>query len=199
MKTTTHGAELIACTMLVLATGCSSYVQRPTASAGVPTLSVGPTNADVAPVALRPTLQATPAGAAASQAPLCAAAATCAALDAEQIPLDCVKKVPYTNVLVPKGTTFEVVDKKGNFTCVDSGTVVNGKEVLTCHGQELYAFQLKLNNPACGGQALAVGTGQCQDGFGYDAAGQCCAPASGDSAGETVVTVDLGACPLPRP
>src|SRR5512138_3151242 len=44
-----------------------------------------------------------------AQVPICRATASCAALNAEQIMLDCVKKVPYTNVLVPKGTTFEVV------------------------------------------------------------------------------------------
>ncbi len=134
----------------------------------------------------------------AAPAPICQAASTCAAADAEQIPLSCVKKVPYTNVLVPPGTAFEVLDKSGDFSCIDSGMLLNGKEVITCHGTELFAFQLQLTNPACAGSPLAVGTGQCDDGYGYDAALKCCAPVGDGPAGSTTVTINLGACPLPN-
>ncbi len=133
------------------------------------------------------------------QAPICQASQTCAGLDAEQIPLSCVKKVPYTNVLIPQGTTFQVQDPSGDFLCLDTGVVVNGKEVITCHGKELYSFQLQLTNPGCTGATLATGTGQCDDGFGYDASQKCCTPINAASAGSTIVTVNLGACPLPNP
>jgi hypothetical protein len=107
-----------------------------------------------------------------------------------------VKKIPYTNISVPDGTTFEVLDKSGDYICVDSGTFDNaGKRVITCHGKQLFKFDLKLTNPACGGGNLAIGTGQCQDGYGFDAAQNCCAPATGDAAGSTTITVNLGACP----
>jgi hypothetical protein len=134
----------------------------------------------------------------AAQVPVCQAITSCAALDAEQIPLDCVKKIPYTNVLVPPGTTFQVLDDSGNYACIDSGVEVNGKEVLTCHGIELYSFQLKLTNPACS-TTLEPGAGRCTDGYGYDTANQCCAPVGASREGSATVTINLGACPLPSP
>lgn len=189
--------QMTACAgLLVLTASCSaSYVQTRTAGPAVPTLAVDSTRADVATVS--PGLQATTAGISAGQAPLCAATATCAALDAEQIPLGCVKKVPYTNVLVPRGTTFEVLDQSGDFTCIDSGIVLNDQEVLTCHGTQLFTFQLKLTNAACAGTTLDTSTGQCQDGYGYDSTARCCAAISDSSAGSATVAINLGACPLP--
>ncbi len=130
-------------------------------------------------------------------APICQASATCAAADAEQIPLDCVKKVPYTNVLVSPGTTFEVLDQSGDFVCVDGGVLPNGKDVITCHGKELYSFQLRLTNPSCPVATLPTNTGQCDDGYGYDPIRMCCASVIDGPAGSTTVMVNLGACPLP--
>ena len=134
-----------------------------------------------------------------SEAPVCQASNSCEALDAVQIPLDCVKKVPYTNVLVPPDTTFEVVDSSGAFICNDTGVVVNGKKVVTCHGKQLSSFELTLTNPACGDTMLSTGTGQCQQGYGFDAAQKCCLPLSGAADGSTTVSVWLGACPVPSP
>ncbi len=132
-------------------------------------------------------------------APICQGANTCEAPSAEQHEIGCVEKVPYTNVLVPADTEYEVVDKSGNFSCSDSGNVVDGKTVLTCHGKQLFSFDLKLSGGSCGGGAtLNTGTSQCQDGYGYDSAQQCCAPVSGDSAGSSIIQVNLGGCPLPR-
>ncbi len=182
--------------LLVLTAACSaSYVQTPMAGSHGPTLGVSTANGEL-PTA-SPGLHEASADATIGQAPLCAATASCAALGAEQIPVGCVKKVPYTNVLVPTGTTFEVLDQSGNFSCVDSGVQVNGQEVLTCHGTPLFAFQLKLTNAACAGTLLDTSTGQCQDGYGYDATAKCCAPVSDSSAGTATVTINLGGCPLP--
>ncbi len=181
--------------LLVLA-ACSSYLKIPV-SQPIARTDAGPTQANAAPAALNTRVGILPAGA--EQAPVCQAAQTCAALDAEQIPIACVKKIPYTNVLVPVGTTFEVVDPAADFMCLDTGTMVNGKEVLTCHGQELFSFQLRLSNPACSGAGLSVGTGQCDVGFGYDTDQKCCAPIGDGSVASTIVTVSLGACPLPNP
>lgn len=147
-----------------------------------------------------PSLQPTSLGSGASQdVPICQASETCQAFDAEQIPLDCVKKIPYTNVLVPPGTKFEVVDKSGDFTCIDTGLVVNGKEVLTCHGKQLYSFELSLTNASCGASPLATGTGKCQDGYGYDVAQKCCTAIPSGTDGSITVRVNLGACPVPNP
>lgn len=131
-------------------------------------------------------------------APMCQTGTSCQVPTAEQNEIECVNKMPYTNVLVEPGTSFEVLDKSGDFTCNDSGAVVDGKMVISCYGKELYKFDLKLTNTACGGANLQTGTGQCADGYGYDGAQQCCAPVGGDSAGSTVVSVELGACPLPQ-
>jgi len=136
--------------------------------------------------------------AAAELAPVCQSGTSCQVPTAEQNQIECVNKIPYTNVLVEEGTTFEVLDTSGEFTCNDSGTVVDGKSVITCYGKELYKFDLKLTNPSCGGANLQTGTGQCQDGYGFDGAQQCCAPVGGDSPGSVVVSVELGACPLPQ-
>jgi hypothetical protein len=130
-------------------------------------------------------------------APLCQGGGACQVPTAEQYQIGCVKKVPYTNVVVEPGTSFEVLDKSGDFTCNDSGAVVNGKQVLSCYGKELFDFDLKLTNTACGGGNLQAGTGQCQEGYGFDAAQQCCAPLGGES-GSVVVRVELGPCPLPH-
>jgi len=132
-------------------------------------------------------------------APLCQGGTACQVPTAEQHEIECVNKMPYTNVLVEPGTAFEVLDKSGEFTCNDSGSVAEGKTVLTCFGKELYTFDLKLSNTACGGADLQTGTGQCQEGYGFDARQQCCAPVGADAPGSVVVRVELGACPLPRP
>jgi len=136
--------------------------------------------------------------AAVQAAPICQTGSSCSVPSAEQHEIDCVNKIPYTNVLVEPGTSFEVLDKSGEFTCNDSGTVADGKTVLTCYGRELYRFDLKLTNSACGGAGLQMGTAQCQNGYGFDAAQNCCAPVTGDAPGSVVVSVELGGCPLPR-
>ncbi len=181
---------------LLLLAACSSFVKFPNSAPLARALAAGPTQAEMA----RDTLaQASARPVGAIRAPICQASQTCAALDAEQIPLSCVKKVPYTNVLVPVGSTFEVVDQSGDFVCLDTGVVANGKEVITCHGTELYSFQLRLTNTACSGATLKTGTGQCDDGYGFDTEQKCCAPVGADTANSTIVTVNLGACPLPNP
>jgi hypothetical protein len=141
--------------------------------------------------------------AAAVAAPICATSGTSCtvpdATDTEPLETYCVRKVPYQNILVPDGTTFEVLDRSGDSSCYDQNTFVDGKRVIACTGKELYSFQVKLTNPSCGGSSLATGTGQCQDGYGYDAAQQCCAPLGSDSAGSVTITLNMGACPLPQP
>lgn len=199
---------LTAVTLLVLmgAVACSpastGSVQPASGSANQPAATAP------APVEVtnQPAVAAQPASGSANQpqanaalAPVCQSANTCQAPSSEQVEIGCVDKIPYTNVLVPADTQFEVVDKSGNFNCTDSGTVVNGKTVLTCRGKQLYTFDLKLSGSACGAANLTTGTGQCQAGYGYDSAQQCCAPVSGDTAGSTTVQVNLGGCPLPRP
>jgi hypothetical protein len=131
-------------------------------------------------------------------APACAAATSCdapAVKDTEGINTFCVKKVAYQNIALDAGTTFEPLDPKGELKCVDTGTVVDGKEVITCTGKELWTYDLKLTNTACGGANLQAGT-QCAAGQGYDAANNCCAPLTGDTGGSVTIKVNIGACPI---
>ncbi|HEX8993436.1 MAG TPA: hypothetical protein VF784_17280, partial [Anaerolineales bacterium] len=67
------------------------------------------------------------------------------------------------------------MDKSGDFVCVDSGVLPNGRDVITCHGKELYSFQLQLTNPSCKGTTLPTDTGLCDQGYGYDPTQECCA------------------------
>ncbi len=135
-------------------------------------------------------------------APVCKnSAASCVAPDVQNVDAlstYCVEKIPYTNILVDPGTTFEVLDKSGKYSCANSGQKIDGKTVITCTGKELFSFNLKLTNPACSGRNLITGTGQCQEGFGFDAAQGCCSPITGNKAGSVTIKVNLGACPLPQ-
>jgi hypothetical protein len=148
------------------------------------------------PVVQQPVVQE-PAPAA-QLAPVCqTSASSCAALqvqDTDPANSYCVKKVPYQNISVPPGTTFESLDPSGELQCADSGTISRGMSIITCTGKQLWTYQLRLINSACGGANLAVGTGQCQEGFGYDSAQQCCAPVTGDAGGSTTIKVNIGAC-----
>jgi hypothetical protein len=189
-------ATLVA--LILTGSACSLYAPVLNTISTIPTLAPGPTLQRV--TAGVPDSQPTSSGKGALQpAPLCEVGTSCQAFDAVQIPVDCVKKVPYTNVLVPIGTKFGVVDTSGDFTCVDTDVVVNGKEVISCHGRQLYSFELKLTNAACTDGNLSLNTGQCQDGYGYNAEHQCCAAIPSGAEGSITVRVSLGACPVPSP
>jgi hypothetical protein len=111
----------------------------------------------------------------------------------------CIEKVPYAIMSVPAGTTYESLDP--DMECVDQ-LHSDGNLRITCHSvssKQLISYDLKVCNGSCSAPALQMDTGQCPEGYGYDAASQCCAapePASGD--GCTTYTVDLGACPDPQ-
>ena len=132
-----------------------------------------------------------------SFAPACQAAASCAApalKDTVAAERYCVEKIPYENILIDEGVTFEVLDPS-KLTCVDNGTMVDGKHVIECHGTESWASQVKFTNTACSANSLTTGTGQCQEGLGYDAANNCCAPLNAGDAGSVTITVNMGECP----
>lgn len=132
-------------------------------------------------------------------APACQnAAGGCAAPEVEMLDNKyCVKKVPYAIMAVPAGTTYEPLD--ADLECTDQ-MHSDGKLRITCHsGEELWSYDLKLCNGACAAPQLDMNSGQCQEGFGYDAANGCCAqPAAGGEAGCMVYQVDIGACPEPN-
>jgi hypothetical protein len=186
-----------ACSPTSTATEAPVAGNLPTEAPAVAPAASAPANEAPVPTATSSSAASQPA-AGGQLAPLCQTASACPALSPEQHEIGCVEKIPYTNVLVPANTQFEVMDKSGDFTCSDSGTTVDGEKVLTCYGKQLYSFDLKLTGAACGG-SLDANSEQCQEGYGFDSADQCCAPLQGQAAGSTTVHVNLGACPLPRP
>jgi hypothetical protein len=195
MRKSTYLLLAMTVLMVLFVSACGS--PAPATQAAPPPVEVVPTQAPAEAAA--PTQQ--PAPAAQSFAPACQAVTSCAAPDMKEIPGElnyCVEKIPYQNISVPPGTTFESLDPTGEFKCQDSGTVVDGKSILTCSGKELTAYNLKLTNATCGASALATGTGQCQEGQGYDAAQNCCAPLTDASAGSVTIKVNMGACPGPQ-
>lgn len=183
---------LMATTMFVLlfVAACGSAAPA-TQQVAPPTAA--PTQAPV--IIEQPTDSAPPT--AQTFAPACPAVASCAApavADIEAINTYCVQKIPYQNISLPANTSFEVLDTKGEFKCADSGTVVKGEKIISCTGKQLITYELKLTNTACGASNLAVGTGQCPDGSGFDSAQNCCAPVS-ESNASTTIKVNIGGCP----
>jgi hypothetical protein len=178
--------------VVLLASACGGRAtSAPQIPQVAPTVASVPTQAPAAEVVPVATIQ--------SFAPACQAATTCSAPEVESLDTEvkstyCVKKVPYQNILGPPGTIFQPIDPAGDFICQDSGTTVDGKTVLACRGKQLWAYQLKLSNPACNAGALVTGIGQCQEGFGYDTAQNCCAPLAGGDTGSVTIRVNLGAC-----
>ena len=84
----------------------------------------------------------------------------------------CVNKIPYTLLALPDGITFELVTL--GITCSDEG-LRGGNQVVSCSGQELSSFDLKVCNSTCDSTEIAETQGQWADGYGYDSTGQCCA------------------------
>jgi hypothetical protein len=196
MRKTTHLLLATTVFMVLFASACSG-------SAAPATQVVQPPVEVVSTQAL-PEVVATveqPVATAQTFAPACQAATSCAApdvKDTEAASTYCVEKIPYQNISVMPGTTFESLDPKGELKCQDSGTVVDGKNIITCTSKELWTYELKFTNSACSANALATGTGQCQDGLGYDAAQNCCAPLAAADTGSVTIKVNMGACPLPQ-
>jgi len=186
---------LLAMTILVVlfVSACGGST-APATQAAPPPVEVVPTQApaEVAPT----TAPEQPAATVQTFAPACQAAAPCAApavTDTVAADRYCVEKIPYQNILVDQGVTFEALDP-ANLTCVDNGTMVDGKHVVECHGTPAWKTQVKFTNTACSSASLATGTGQCQDGLGYDAAQNCCAPLAASDAGSVTITVNMGTC-----
>jgi hypothetical protein len=193
MKKTTYLLLAMTVFMALFASACGASAP-PATQVAPPPVEVAPTQAPpAAPVDQQP-------APAQSFAPACQAVDSCAApalKDSEPSDTYCVQKIPYQNFSVEPGTTFESLDPKGELKCQDSGTVVDGKNIITCTSKELWTYELKFTNASCSAAALTTGTGQCQEGLGYDAAQNCCAPLTGGDGGSVTIKVNMGACPLP--
>jgi len=182
---------------IFLLTACGGAAPAEPAPAAEQPVAAEPPTAEPAP----PTEPPPPEPTEPQYAPFCVAApAGCEAPAVEMLDNKyCIEKVPYAIMSVPAGTTYESLDP--DLDCVDQ-LHGDGSLRVTCHSvtsKQLWSYDLKVCNSACAAPALQVGTGQCPDGYGFDAASQCCAapsPASGD--GCTTYTVELGACADPQ-
>ena len=191
MKKTTYFLLAMTVFVVMFASACGSSA-APATQAAQPPVEVAPPVEAVAPTQPLATAQ--------SFAPACQAASCAAPAVTDTVASEtyCVQKIPYQNISVEPGTTFESLDPKGELKCQDSGTVVKGKNIITCTSKELWTYELKFTNSACAAGALATDSGQCQEGLGYDAAQNCCAPLTGGDAGSVTIKVNMGACPLPQ-
>ncbi len=136
-----------------------------------------------------------PAATALQSAPLCTAdplASACTSPKVEERDKFCVKKVPYVLIVMPPGTRYDPADS-GLF-CSDEG-IRNGEQMISCTGQHLTTYDLKVCNTTCSAAApLTAGAGQCPDGYGYSAGGNCCWPMPAPDAGCVLFQVDIGTC-----
>lgn len=193
MKKTTN--LLFAMTVLVVlfVSACGGSPAPATQAAPAP-VEIVPTQV---PAEIVPTVAPEqPAATEQTFAPACQAATSCAApavVDTVASDRYCVEKIPYQNIFVDAGVAFEVLDPT-NLTCADNGTIVDGKHVVECHGKAAWTTEVKFTNTACSSANLATGTGQCQDGLGFDSANNCCAPLSSGDAGSVIIKVNMGAC-----
>jgi hypothetical protein len=198
MKKTTYLFLAVTIFVGLFVSACGGSA-APATQAAPPPVVIAPTTAPVDVVA--PTQQSAPP--AQAFAPACQAATSCAApvveeMNTEVLKTYCVEKIPYQNIKIVPGTAFEALDPSGDFKCKDSGTMEGDKAILTCTGKQLWTYELKLTNTACSAGALTTGTGQCQEGSGYDAAQKCCAPLTGGNSGSVTIKVNLGDCPVPK-
>src|SRR5512141_1314963 len=101
MRKIPYSLAVIGAMVIILGTACSTAAPAPTAAPSVPQ-AVIPATVQPAPT-VAPSVPQTGG----ASAPICQTTTSCQALKADQAQIGCVKKVPYTNVSVPPGTTFE--------------------------------------------------------------------------------------------
>jgi hypothetical protein len=99
-----------------------------------------------------------------------------------------VEKKPYTAISIPEGATFTPLNEA--LSCVEERTS-DGKTIISCTGQMLYSYDLKVCVPPVIDSADA---GKCDQGSTFDSANQCCIPTPSDGAGCSVFKVNIGAC-----
>ncbi len=166
----------------LLLSACSAVlvpVPTPTVLPDTPTSALLPTQTPV------PTLAVTSLPA----LPICESGTACAVPVVEVRDQFCVEKIPYTLLAAPGNSTYEWVSS--DLKCV-SQLHSSGELLITCTGTELTSYELQVCNGACA-PPTAVNDGQCPEGYGFDAAAQCCAAPQLPAC--VIVRVDIGACP----
>jgi len=176
-------------TLSLLLAGCVSVfvpVEQPTQT---------PLPMVVLPTNPPPANTVVPLATTAVSAPLCTAdplVAACTTPIVEERSKECTKKIPYAYLVMPPGSTWQPLEP--GMQCTDEG-VRGGLQMVSCTGQNLYTYDLKVCNSTCSaGATLMAGTSQCPEGYGYHPAGNCCWPMPGPDAGCTTFKVDIGTC-----
>jgi len=121
-------------------------------------------------------------------APACAAGIVIPTPDVRETNKVCVTKIPYTAISIPEGATFESLNPK--LTCAKE-TTSNGKTIISCTGQQLFSYNLKVCVPPV---VSSADIGKCTQDSVFDSANQCCVAAPPDGAGCTIFKVDLRSC-----
>jgi hypothetical protein len=101
----------------------------------------------------------------------------------------CTKKLPYTVLTIPQGSTFESLSP--DLTCTSLGSQGDSLKI-SCAGTLPYSYNVKVCSPAPTPLASISG-GKCLPGTNYDSANQCCAAPDKES-GCTTFRVDLRTC-----
>ncbi|MBI5950553.1 MAG: serine/threonine protein kinase [Chloroflexi bacterium] len=161
----------------------------PTTSTPLPTATPTETPTETPTATITPTIA--PATETAFPIPLVPACADGAAIPTPSIKaIDkiCVEKNPYTVLSIPEGAAFESLDSE--LVCTKERTS-NGRMTISCTGQQLFSYNLKVCVPLV---VSAVDSGKCGQGSIYDTANQCCLVPPAEGAGCTVFKVDLRAC-----
>jgi hypothetical protein len=173
----------------VLLTGCVTIFVP------VDTPTPPPTAIIIQPTAPPPTETLVPTPTAIQLAPLCSVdplAIACSAPKAATLSKSCIKKVPYTLMALSPGSSFETTE--AGITCRDEG-LRGGQQQISCTGQELISYELKVCNTTCSiAGLLETNSNKCPDGYGFSSEAGCCWPTSAE-VGCTTYKVDIGACP----
>ncbi len=121
-------------------------------------------------------------------APACAAGIVIPMPAVKETNKACVTKIPYTLVSIPEGATFEPLNPK--LSCAIE-TTSNGKTIISCTGQQLFSYNLKVCVPPV---VSSADLGKCAQDSIFDSTNQCCVVPPPDGAGCTIFKVDLRSC-----
>jgi serine/threonine-protein kinase len=102
----------------------------------------------------------------------------------------CLKRRPYTTITIPEGATFEVIDPKGQASCIFEATS-KGRTILSCSGPSFLEYDLKVCVPPV---IENSDLNQCSQGDTFDSTNQCCIAAPPEGAGCTIFVVKLKGC-----
>ena len=121
-------------------------------------------------------------------APACAAGIVIPTPDVKETNKACVTKIPYTAISIPEGATFESLSPK--LTCAME-TTSNGRTIISCTGQQLFSYDLKVCVPPV---VSSEDSGKCTQDSIFDSTNRSCIAPPPNGAGCTIFKVDLRSC-----